>query len=131
MGKASRVKGAEGEREVANTLRMWGFDAKRGGMMQSQAAGAAPDVVVKDLPYWIEVKRGQKAATPYPALEQASEVADGLPVIVIGRSDRKPTIVTMYMGDFLNLLRAAHPEAIRKDIYDGPIGVEEKEQEPS
>lgn len=110
MGKLSRTKGAEGEREVVAIFYAWGFHAKR-SLVQSRSGTEACDVIVEGLPYWVEVKRGKKAANPYPALKQAMDAADGQPVMVIGRADRSPTIVSMYVEDFMELLRSAYPGA--------------------
>lgn len=68
-----RRKGAAGELEVAKLFISNGYDARRGGMGQSQGASITPDVVVETLPFlWIEVKR-QAQTRPLEAIEQADK----------------------------------------------------------
>ena len=50
----SRAKGARGERMLAQVLRDWGYEARRG---QQFAGGTdSPDVVAPEFPWHIEVK---------------------------------------------------------------------------
>lgn len=101
MGKMQQRKGAEGERELAEILRDYGFPCERGG---SLTYGAVPDL--KGLPgVHIECKRVERLDLP-KAVEQAEKDAkrfrDGLPA-VFHRKNRKPWLVTMPLEDWLIL----------------------------
>lgn len=100
MGKMSRDKGKRGELELANLLRLHGYDARRG--QQFSGANGDPDVV--GLPgIHIEVKRVEKLNL-YQAMEQATNDAreDEAPA-VFHRRNGKYWLVTMELEDWLNL----------------------------
>ena len=98
----SNRKGKVGEREAALFLRAHGFEARRG---QQHAGGPdSPDVVHDIDGVHLEVKRVEKLRI-YEALEQADRdcpVSD-MPV-VLHRRNRKPWVVVLYAGDFLELI---------------------------
>lgn len=100
MGKMSRDKGKRGELELANLLRLHGYDARRG--QQFSGANGDPDVV--GLPgIHIEVKRVEKLNL-YKAMEQAANDAlEGRVPVVFHRRNRKGWLVTMELEDWLNL----------------------------
>ena len=58
MGKMTVPRWKRFEREIARKFRRWFPDARRG--MQFQDGDYAPDVVGKDLPFYVECKTGQK-----------------------------------------------------------------------
>ncbi len=58
MSKMSKEKGKHGEREVAELLRKYGFDARRG--QQFSGGDGSPDVVHNIEGLHIEVKRTEK-----------------------------------------------------------------------
>ena len=98
--KAS-LKGANGERELANILREHGYEVMRGG---SLSFGQRPDLY--GLPgLHIEVKRVEKLNI-VEAMTQAERDAlrfnDGMPT-VFHRRNRTPWLVTMRLEDFLQL----------------------------
>lgn len=100
MGRMSREKGKRGERELANTLKEHGFDARRG----QQFCGASGDADVIGLPgIHIEVKRTESLSL-YSALEQAEADArkDEIPV-VFHRRNHKKWVVIMELENFLNM----------------------------
>ncbi len=92
MGKKSRTKGAEFEREIANLFRQHYPEARRGGHDQAGPAGA-PDV--SGTPWWIECKRYREVtqAIVADAMKQARAAADRAddprPLLVVTRQDRK------------------------------------------
>jgi len=104
MGKLSRRKGANFEREIARMFAdaMPGSGARRG--IQYRDGRDEADVVVPA--FWIECKRG-KVAPIRSALTQAQEAApqDKAPVVV-WRDDRQPPRVTMALDDFLEIVSA-------------------------
>lgn len=103
MGKSQQRKGADGEKELAEVLRGYGYDVTRGGSM---SFGAVPDLV--GLPgVHVEVKRVERLNL-WKAMQQAAADADrfrdGLP-IVFHRMNRRPWLVTMRLDDFMKLYR--------------------------
>ncbi len=72
MGRASRDKGARGERELAAALTAEGFDAHRG--RQYHGGPDSPDVVCHSLPISWESKYGARLNL-WPAMTQAVDEA--------------------------------------------------------
>ena len=101
MGRASQRKGADGERELAEKLKEYGYDMKRGG---SLSFGAVPDLV--GLPgIHIEVKRVERlnvGAAMQQAIDDAARFNDGAPIL-FHRRNRNPWLVTMKLDDFMKL----------------------------
>lgn len=103
MGRKSRDKGANGERELARLLLKQGYPVRRGVLLYGQE----PDIL--GLPgVHVEVKRTERFQL-YQALEQARRDAehfhDGIPA-VFHRSNRKPWVVVMALEDWLALYRS-------------------------
>ena len=99
MGKMSRDKGKEGEREIARILREHGYeDARRG--VQYHGGGDSPDVV--GLPgVHIEVKRAEKLSI-YEALDQSiADAAPGEIPVVFHRRNKKPWLAILRLEDYL------------------------------
>ena len=107
-GKASRAKGARGEREAAELCRhLWPLADRK----PMQARGAKRDgCEVEGTPWWIEVK---SAALPriLPALRQARRDSlasgDGRPPLVLAKTTREGWTVTMSFADFAGLVTEA------------------------
>lgn len=113
MGKKSKTKGSCYEREVAAALRDAGFDARRTAQYCGNT-GDASDVVGLKCCH-IECKRYANRGFDYEWLKQATHDAaesarkDGadsfnIPV-VIHRTDREKSVVTMWLDDFLDMYR--------------------------
>jgi Holliday junction resolvase len=103
MGLKSKTKGKVGEREVAELLREFGFNARRG--QQFAGGGDSPDVVSDMEGFHIEVKRTGKQTDIFAALEQAKR--DRKPwedALVFHRKNNKDWIVAMDAREFLRLL---------------------------
>jgi len=116
VGRRSRQKGAQGERDVAQLLRPIYPDAARGGLLQSQYGNASNACDVEHTPWFIEVKRGARPNIE-GAYKQALEATDGRPVLVISRKDRSEWLATMTVDQFKHLIgiiqeyqRALDPE---------------------
>lgn len=105
----SRQKGKRGELELANILKEYGYDARRG--QQYSGANGDPDVV--GIPgIHIECKRVE-ALNIDKAMEQAiADAREGEMPAVFHRKDRKPWKVTMLMGDFLKIYKDRYGEII-------------------
>lgn len=101
MGKSSRDKGAQGEREVARAFREGGFpEADRGARL-----GKSGDDVVRVEGLHIEVKRREKLSI-WESLEQADKDAPPLmePILAF-RRNRTTWKVAMELEFLLGLLR--------------------------
>lgn len=96
----SRAKGAAGERELANELRKYSYECRRG--QQYSGANGDPDIV--GLPeIHIECKRVEKLNIDN-AMEQAIRDAkkDEMPT-VFHRKNRKQWLVTMRLDDWMRV----------------------------
>lgn len=111
----SRRKGADGERELANLLKTYGFDTRRG--QQYHGGGDSPDVV--GLPgVHIECKRVEKLNIEV-AMAQSRRDAEGtdeIPV-VMHRRNRERWKVTMDLDEFMNMYLAATCDSERVSRY--------------
>ena len=111
----SRRKGADGERELANLLKTYGFDARRG--QQYRGGGDSPDVV--GLPgVHIECKRVEKLNVE-AAMAQSRRDAEGtkdVPVVMHRRNYEKWK-VTMDLDEFMNMYLAATCDSERVSRY--------------
>lgn len=96
----SRQKGARGERELANILKDYGYETRRG----QQFSGANGDADVVGLPgVHIECKRVEKLNVD-AAMEQARRDAkEGEMPVVMHRKDRQDWKVTLSLEDFMKL----------------------------
>ena len=99
----SKDKGKRFEREIANYLKEHGFDARRTAQYCGNTGDAA-DVV--GLPgFHIECKHQEKMHL-YDWMEQAVRDSEksGDTAIVIHKQNRKDTLVTMRLDDFMALI---------------------------
>ena len=96
----SRRKGAAGERELANILKGYGYDARRG----QQYSGANGDADVVGLPgVHIECKRVE-ALNIDKAMEQAvSDAREGEIPAVFHRKNGKGWKVTLRLEEFMQI----------------------------
>ena len=102
-GKRSNNKGKRWEREVAAMIReaMPGADIRRG--WQDRAGSDEPDVICPV--YWVEAKH-HKLTNPRAALRQAtSDASPGRVPIAVCKDDRQPAHVTMWLDDWLEMVR--------------------------
>lgn len=120
MGKKSKTKGKSYEREVANDLKAFGYtDCHRTSQFCGKPTGKdgedASDVV--GLPgIHIECKHYATKQFDYAWLDQAirdSEGTGNLPT-VFHRVDRRKTVVTMRMEDFLAMYEAYNKKTTKK-----------------
>ena len=104
VGRRSRQKGAQGERDVANELRVIYPDAARGGLLQTQYGRGSNACDVEHTPWWVEVKRGARPNIQ-GAFAQATSETDGRPPLVVSRKDRSVWLATMSLERFIHLVR--------------------------
>ena len=100
--KNSRAKGASGERELANKLKEYGYECRRG--QQYCGANGDADVVGLDGIH-IECKRVQKLNLDDAMLQAIRDrKPDEMPA-VFHRKNNREWLVTMRMNDWINLYR--------------------------
>lgn len=107
MGKTSRNKGKEGEREFARLCRQFGYDAHRTAQYRGNT-GAAGDV--EGLPgIHVEVKRTENLKA-WAYMDQSSHDAaaaqKGEIPIVAWRKNNYPWLVLIGIEDFMQLYAA-------------------------
>ena len=97
----SRAKGVRGEREVAELLRSWGFNARRSQQYNGRDGGA--DVAHDIAGVHVEVKLTERLA-PYQFMAQAVRDAKGteLPTVWM-RSNNQGWLVMVRASDLLEL----------------------------
>jgi len=99
-GRASRNKGANAERELANLIRdMWGYPVHRGKVFYGESDLVGLDGIHP------EVKRVEHLniqAAMEQAITEALKRGDGLPT-VFSRRDGKEWLVTMRLTDWIDL----------------------------
>lgn len=100
----SRRKGADGERELANKLKEYGYDTRRG----QQYSGANGDADVVGLPgIHIECKRVEALNIDKAMAQAVSDVRDGEIPAVFHRRNGQEWKVTLLLEDFIKLYRRA------------------------
>lgn len=102
MSRYNKQKGAQGERDVAEMLRKFGFDAWRQGKQFFREEGRVHEDVTHNIePYHLEVKRTKEKLDIPAAFRQArAEKPDKVPV-VIWRGNRQPWRAIMDLEDWL------------------------------
>lgn len=100
----SKQKGNRGERELAEELRKYGYDTRRG----HQFNGLTDEADVVGIPgLHIECKRVEKGLSLEKALGQSERDArEGEVPVVIHRRNHECWKVTMSLGDFVALWKA-------------------------
>ena len=96
----SRAKGAAGERELANILKSYGVQARRG--QQFSGANGDADVVGLD-GYHIECKRVEKLNIDTAMEQSMRDARQGETPIVCHRKNKKEWLVTMRLQDFMEV----------------------------
>ena len=107
----SRDKGCRGERELANKLKEYGFDCRRG--QQFCGANGDADVVGLDGIH-IEVKRTERLSL-YDALAQAkSDAREGEMPLIMHRKNNCEWVVVQPLEDWIELYREWRVENVKK-----------------
>ena len=99
----SKNKGKEGEREVANILKSYGYNTRRG----QQYCGINGDADVIGLPgIHIEVKRVEKLNIDNAMEQSFNDARYGEMPTVFHRKNRKQWLVTMPLVEWMDLYKA-------------------------
>ena len=99
----SREKGKKGENELAQILRAYGFEARRG--QQFSGANGDPDIITNMPNIHIECKRVERLNI-YEAMAQSiNDARIGETPVVMHRKNREEWLVSMRLGDFIKLYR--------------------------
>lgn len=94
----SRAKGARGERELANVLKEYGYDTRRG----QQYSGANGDADVVGLPHiHIECKRVEKLNIDKAMQQSMEDSRENEVPVVMHRKDRQRWLVTMTIDEWM------------------------------
>lgn len=99
----SRKKGKTGELELANILKSYGFDCRRG----QQYCGANGDADVVGLPgIHIECKRVETLNVSQAMRQSQKDARDEEMPVVMHRKNRERWLVTMTLEDWIELYKA-------------------------
>ena len=99
MAINSKKKGAKGERELANKLKEYGYQTRRG---QQYNGLEGEDVVGLDYIH-IECKRVEKLNIENAMLQAKQDKKEGQFPTVFHRKNRSNWLVTMELQDWINL----------------------------
>lgn len=103
----SRAKGASGERELANVLKEYGFQTRR-GQQYSGANGDADVVGIEGI--HIECKRVERLNIDEAMSQSIQDAREGEIPVVMHRKNRKPWLVTMRLEDFIKMRKENEDE---------------------
>ena len=125
----SSRKGADGERELANKLREYGYEITRGG---TTSFGTVPDL--SGLPgIHIECKRVERLnvlEAMQQSIRDADKFEDGKPALFHRRS-RSPWLVTMLLDDWMQIYRrtntVTHWKKLTNPDYLGAYSLEDRQ----
>lgn len=103
MAINSRAKGAVAERELANILKEYGYDCRRG--QQFCGANGDADVVGLDGIH-LEVKRVEKLNIETAMQQSRSDARENEMPVVVHRRNRHGWLVTMDLDQWMKLYEA-------------------------
>ncbi|MGF6376865.1 Holliday junction resolvase [Clostridiales Family XIII bacterium PM5-7] len=102
MGKMSREKGKSGERELANKLKEYGYNCRRG----QQFSGSNGDADVVGLPgIHIECKRVEKLNLYDAVAQSKSDAREGEMPAVFHRRNNAEWLVTIPLEHFMEIYK--------------------------
>jgi len=103
MAINSRQKGAAGEREIANILKDYGYETRRG----QQFSGQNGDADVVGLPdIHLEIKRVEKLNIENAMDQSRRDARAGELPVVMHRKNRHPWLVTMDLEAWMAMYEA-------------------------
>ena len=98
----SRDKGCRGERELANKLKEYGYDCRRG----QQFSGANGDADVVGLEgIHLEVKRVERLNITDAMSQAKRDAREGEMPVVMHRKNNEKWLVTMELSDWIELYK--------------------------
>lgn len=98
----SKRKGTNGERELVNILKSYGFDCRRSQQYCGYADGSLADVIGLDGIH-IEVKRVERINIDACMEQAVRDCKDGEIPTVWHRRNNKPWYVTMRLEDWIDM----------------------------
>lgn len=102
-GAGCRRKGHDFEREMARVLaEVFGAENSRRGI-QYRSGSEVPDVEVPA--FWVECKRGRRTSIRAALLQACEACHEKKWLLAICKDDNERAIASMYLEDFLDLLR--------------------------
>ena len=108
----SREKGASFERQVANKIKEYGYDSRRG----QQYSGANGDADVVGLPgIHIECKAVERLNIHTALKQSENDARPGEIPIVVHKKNYKPIVVTMLFEDWMKFYQRWSNEEMRVD----------------
>lgn len=108
----SKKKGAKGERELANKLKEYGYETRRG---QQYNGLEGEDVVGLDYIH-IECKRVEKLNIENAILQAKQDRKEGQFPTVFHRKNRSNWLVTMELQDWINLYNEYYSSKKLKEV---------------
>ncbi len=102
MSINSRNKGAGGERELANKLKEYGFECRRG--QQFSGASGDADVIGLDKIH-IECKRVERLNLSNAMSQSIRDCSNGNIPVVMHRKNREDWLVTMQLSQWVELYK--------------------------
>jgi hypothetical protein len=117
MAKASRDKGARGEREVARVFTAAGLPADRTAALQAGGVPGAGDVTIRELPsLHVESKRTEKYTLPEWLAQVEAATLPGQPYVIAFRRSHAPwrgVVDLAWLADLLAELAALRHHAAK------------------
>ena len=102
MGKMSRTKGHDFEREIARDFQSIGYkDAKR-NVTEAQTGGQGIDLVGTDI-FDVQCKR-KRAYSPINTIDEVPVTRDRIRLLIT-KADRKPAMAVLEWNDLMDLIR--------------------------
>ena len=98
----SRQKGARAERELANLLKKYGYETRRG--QQYSGANGDADVVGLDKIH-IECKRVERLNIDDAVAQSVRDARESETPVVIHRKNHQPWLVTMLLDDWIKFYK--------------------------
>ena len=103
MGRASRQKGANGERELVNLLK--GMEVRAMRTAPLQTGQKVPDVTLLDWPEaWVEVKRDERLSVDAMIRQAEADAPEGHTPIVAFRRNQRPWSVVLPLPAFVEMI---------------------------
>lgn len=102
MGKMSRVKGHNLEREIARDFQSIGFEDAKRNVTETQTGGQGIDLINTGV-FDVQCKR-KKSYVSVNTIDEVPIVKDRIRLLIT-KADRKPAMAVLEWDDLMNLIR--------------------------